>query len=89
MKSPWQTNVRVIVVVGADPCGVLYGVEEFNKKLAALFTRDLQPGELRANFDGLAEFSVSEAPGHREPGDLDVGLRHLRLPAFFGQHGRG
>jgi hypothetical protein len=63
LKSPWQARARLIVVAGTDPSGVLYGVEEFNKKLAALFTRDLQPGgELRAHFDALPEFSLTEAP---------------------------
>ena len=44
LKSPWQADVRLIVVAGTDPSGVLYGVEEFNKKLAVLFTQDLRPG---------------------------------------------
>ena len=62
LKSPWQSNARLIVVAGTDPSGVLYGVEEFNKKLAVLFTQDLRPGEQRANFDGLRDFSVTDAP---------------------------
>lgn len=62
LKSPWQSDVRLIVVAGNDPAGVLYGVEELNKKIAVLPTSDLRPGELRASFDGLAEFSVTDAP---------------------------
>ena len=62
VKSPWQTDVRLIVVAGTDPAGVLYGVEEYNKKLAVLFTQDLRPGERRANFDALPDFSVTDAP---------------------------
>lgn len=62
LNSPWQTNLRLVVIAGSDMSGVLYGVEEFNKRLAVLFTRDLQPGELRASFDGLPAFSESGAP---------------------------
>jgi hypothetical protein len=62
LKSPWQADIRLIVVAGTDPAGVLYGVEELNKKLAVLFTQDLRPGELRANFDGLPEFGLTDAP---------------------------
>ncbi len=42
--------------------GSYEGVEEFNKKLAAIFTQDLQPGELRAHFDGMPEFNLTDAP---------------------------
>lgn len=62
LKSPWQQDRRLIVIAGADPSGVLYGAEEFNKRLAAIFMQDLQPGELRAHFDGMPEFSVTESP---------------------------
>ena len=37
LKSPWQARARLIVVAGTGPSGVLYGVREFNKKLATLF----------------------------------------------------
>lgn len=62
MKSPWQTDVRLIVIAGADAAGVLYGVEEFNKRLAVLFTQDLRPGELRNRFDAMPDFRATDAP---------------------------
>jgi hypothetical protein len=59
LNSPSQAGRRVIVVAGTDSAGVLYGVMEFNKKLAALARHDK---ELREAFDALPEFSLTQAP---------------------------
>jgi hypothetical protein len=59
LKPPSQAGRRIIVVVGTDSAGVLYGVMEFNKKLAAFATHDKQ---LREAFDALPEFTLTQAP---------------------------
>jgi hypothetical protein len=59
LKSPWQPQTRVIVVAGTDSPGVLYGVEEFNKKVVTIFSLEKN---MRETFDALPEFSLTEAP---------------------------
>ncbi len=59
LKSPWQQGTRLVVIAGTDASGVLYGVMEFNKKLATLATHDK---ELRAAFDAIAEFTLTDSP---------------------------
>jgi hypothetical protein len=59
LKLPEPIERRAIVIAGADASGVLYGVVEFNKRLATLARHDL---ELRAALDAMPEFAVSEAP---------------------------
>jgi hypothetical protein len=59
LKSPEQTGTRLVVIAGTDASGVLYGVVEFNKKLATLATHDK---ELRAALDAIPEFTLTESP---------------------------
>jgi hypothetical protein len=59
LKSPWAPETRVVMVAGTDPPGVLYGVEEFNKRLATMST---QERNLRQALDAMPEFSLTEAP---------------------------
>ncbi len=59
LKSPWEPETKVIVVAGADPLGVLYGVVEFNKRLA---TASAQERNLQQTLDAMPDFSVAEAP---------------------------
>jgi hypothetical protein len=60
LGSPWRAETRVVVVAGADSPGVLYGVMEFNKRMATLPSHhDDKP---RENFDALPAFSLTEAP---------------------------
>jgi hypothetical protein len=59
LKSPGQMNTRVVVIAGTDASGVLYGVEEFNKRLATLAAHDK---ELRAAFDAIPESTLTEWP---------------------------
>ena len=59
LKSPWEPETRVIMVAGTDSLGVLYGVIEFNKRLAAMST---QERNLRQTLDAMPDFSVTEAP---------------------------
>ena len=60
LASPWESDKRVVAIAGADSAGVLYGVEEFNKRLALEMPDD--PSRLRSAFDELKPFTISEAP---------------------------
>jgi hypothetical protein len=60
LKSPWDPALRVAVIAGTDPNGVLYGVEEFNRRLADTPAEDAR-GRRQA-LDRMADFEVSEAP---------------------------
>jgi hypothetical protein len=60
VESPWQRNMRVVIISGADESGVLFGVVEFNKRLSALIPDD--PARIRPALDNLAFFSATEAP---------------------------
>jgi hypothetical protein len=59
-KSPWNVERKAVVIAGTDPSGVLYGVIDFNKRVASVTPDD--PKEMRQTLDNLAEFSVQEAP---------------------------
>ena len=85
LKSPWEPETRVVVVAGTDSLGVLYGVDGVQQETG----HHVQPrkGICGKLFDALPEFSLTEAPVDREPGHLDMGLRHLRLQAILRQHG--
>ncbi|MEK7407952.1 MAG: hypothetical protein AAB225_23020, partial [Acidobacteriota bacterium] len=58
--SPWSAANKVAVIAGADPSGVLYGVQEFNKRLAALPAETSD--DRRKAFDRLPEFKITESP---------------------------
>ena len=60
LKSPSNPELRIVFIAGADAAGVLYGVEEFNVRLAAVTPDD--PKLMRHAFDGIEEFHVSETP---------------------------
>jgi hypothetical protein len=60
LKSPWDPALRVAVIAGADPNGVLYGVEEFNRRLADTPAEDAR-GRRQA-LDQMPDFEVNEAP---------------------------
>jgi hypothetical protein len=60
LESPWRKGARVVVLDGADAAGVLYAVEEFNKRTANRIPDD--PAKIRAAFDGLKYFHVTESP---------------------------
>lgn len=60
LPSPWQQNMRIAVISGADESGVLFGVVEFNKRLGAFIPDD--PAGIRPALDNLAFFSETEAP---------------------------
>ncbi len=64
---------RVLMVAGADPQGVLYGVQELGKRLYAQAEREgsvirMDPGKLRQLFDNQEPFSLHEQPVVRERG---------------------
>jgi hypothetical protein len=59
-KSPLNSERRSVVIAGADSAGVLYGVVDFNKRLAGVTPDD--PKEMRQTLDNLAEFSLQDAP---------------------------
>jgi hypothetical protein len=61
LDSPWKQAQRVIAVVGTDPNGVLYGVEDLNARVLADNLK-------REQFDGLKDFAFSEAPAIRYRG---------------------
>jgi hypothetical protein len=60
MQSPWNPQRKCVVIAGADSSGTLYGVMQFNQKLAALTPDD--PREMRQTLDNLAEFNTREWP---------------------------
>ena len=59
-RSPWNSERKSVVIAGADSAGVLYGVVDFNKRLAGVTSDD--PKEMRQTLDNLAEFSAQDAP---------------------------
>jgi len=60
LKSPWDPALRVAVIAGTDPNGVLYGVEEFHRRLADTPAEDAR-GRRQA-LDQMPDFEVNEAP---------------------------
>jgi hypothetical protein len=60
LRSPWSAERRMVVVAGADSSGTLYGVIDFNKRLASLTSDD--PRQLRQTLDNIGEFSTAESP---------------------------
>jgi hypothetical protein len=60
VKSPWQQDMRVAIIDGADESGVLFGAVEFNKRLSAVIPDD--PERVRSALDSLPFFSATEAP---------------------------
>ncbi len=60
LRSPWNKERRIVVVAGADSSGTLYGVIDFNKRLASLTSDD--PTRIRETLDDLGEFSAEESP---------------------------
>jgi hypothetical protein len=60
LKSPFNPERRIVFIAGADPAGVLYGVEEFNLRLAAVTPDD--PKQRRRALDEVGVFHASETP---------------------------
>lgn len=61
LNSPWAEGKRVIVVAGSDANGVLYGVQDLDRMLRTRIGQP-DPPDMRAAFDGLPDFAVSERP---------------------------
>ena len=59
-KSPWNAARKVVAIGGTDAAGVLYGVIDFNRRLANVTPDD--PKDMRQAVDNIAEFSVQEHP---------------------------
>ncbi len=59
-RSPWNAGKKAVVIAGTDAAGVLYGVVDFNKRLASVTPDD--PKEMRQTLDNLPEFSAQDAP---------------------------
>ena len=59
-KSPWNDERKAVVIAGTDAAGVLYGVIDFNKRLASATPDD--PTEMRQALDNIAEFNAQESP---------------------------
>jgi hypothetical protein len=62
LDSPWAERCKVVAIAGADPAGVLYGVEHFNAHILAARVMPDNPIQLRSAFDAMPPFSISEAP---------------------------
>jgi hypothetical protein len=60
-KSPWTDDRRLMTVAGSDPNGVLYGVQHLDSVLRATVGQP-DPPDMRAAFDKLPEFSITEKP---------------------------
>ena len=62
LPAPWDAEAKLLVVAGADARGVLYGVEECNARLCQGGTLLGGRASLRPVLDGLAPFTLAEAP---------------------------
>jgi hypothetical protein len=60
IRSPRNPERRLVAIAGTDPNGVLYGVIEFNKRLAAVAPDD--PALMRQALDTIADFSAQDYP---------------------------
>jgi hypothetical protein len=59
-KSPWNAERKAVVIAGTDPAGVLYGVIDFNKRVAGMMPDD--PKEMQQALNSTAEFRAQDAP---------------------------
>lgn len=59
-KSSWNPERKTIVIAGTDPSGALYGVIDFNQRLANV-TPD-ERAEMQHTLDTFADFSAQDAP---------------------------
>jgi hypothetical protein len=59
-KSPLNSERKLVAIAGTDSLGVLYGVVDFNKKLAGEPPED--PKDTRQTLDNLADFRAQDAP---------------------------
>ena len=80
-KSPWNPERKVVVIAGTDPAGVLYGVIDFNKRLASVTPDD--PKDMRQTLDNLAEFSAQESPLIENRGIWSWGYVIYDYPRFI------
>src|ERR1700678_1673608 len=60
IRSPRNPERRLVAIAGTDANGVLYGVIEFNKRLAAVAPDD--PALMRQALDTIADFSAQDYP---------------------------
>ena len=83
LPSPWQADCRLLVIAGADPSGVLYGVEEFNARHMYRGTR-LEGQDLRRKYlDEIVDFRVCESPAVQERGIWSWGYVIYDYRRFF------
>jgi len=59
-SNPLERRKKAVVIAGTDAEGVLYGVIDFNKRLASATPDD--PTEMRQALDNIAEFNAQESP---------------------------
>lgn len=62
LDSPWSDGRRVVTIAGSDPSGVLYGVQEFDAQVIRTRVSAGDPPDLRAAFDRMPNFGISERP---------------------------
>lgn len=61
-KSPRDEDKRVMIVAGSDPNGVLYGVQDLDARVLRTRIHQSDPPDMRAAFDKLPDFEISEHP---------------------------
>jgi hypothetical protein len=64
MDSPWHPGYRLVAIVGSDPLGVLYGVQEFIAQVLSTQVAPEKPTALRLReaFDSMPDFALSDYP---------------------------
>jgi len=82
LASPWDSTMRVAAIAGADPAGVLYGVEDFIARVLVSLGGDTAAG-IRKALDNVADFSVTEAPALHTRGIWTWGYVIYDYKRFF------